>query len=111
MSIQAAVARIDQILTWQQQIATGQLPGATTSSTGSVAGSDPSQPVTAGTSSSFSDALAAAQGTASGVLGGATSGGASVSGAPQAVQEMTTMANSLIGKPYVYGGGHSGWGP
>ena len=24
---------------------------------------------------------------------------------------MTNMANSLVGKPYVYGGGHSGWGP
>jgi hypothetical protein len=24
---------------------------------------------------------------------------------------MTDMANSLVGKPYVYGGGHSGWGP
>jgi cell wall-associated NlpC family hydrolase len=23
---------------------------------------------------------------------------------------MTNMANSLVGKPYVYGGGHSGWG-
>ena len=27
------------------------------------------------------------------------------------VQAMTNMANSLVGKPYVYGGGHSGWGP
>jgi cell wall-associated NlpC family hydrolase len=27
------------------------------------------------------------------------------------VQSMTNMANSLVGKPYVYGGGHSGWGP
>ena len=24
---------------------------------------------------------------------------------------MTNMANSLVGKPYVYGGGHGGWGP
>jgi hypothetical protein len=24
---------------------------------------------------------------------------------------MTNMANSLVGKPYVYGGGHSRWGP
>ncbi len=27
------------------------------------------------------------------------------------VQAMTNTANSLVGKPYVYGGGHSGWGP
>jgi cell wall-associated NlpC family hydrolase len=26
------------------------------------------------------------------------------------VQAMTNMANSLVGKPYVYGGGHGGWG-
>ena len=30
--------------------------------------------------------------------------------APAQVQAMTNMANSLVGKPYVYGGGHSGWG-
>ena len=24
---------------------------------------------------------------------------------------MVNEADSLIGKPYVYGGGHSGWGP
>jgi len=27
------------------------------------------------------------------------------------VQAMTNMANSLVGKPYVFGGGHGGWGP
>jgi cell wall-associated NlpC family hydrolase len=27
------------------------------------------------------------------------------------VSAMTNMANSLVGKPYVYGGGHGGWGP
>jgi cell wall-associated NlpC family hydrolase len=31
--------------------------------------------------------------------------------APAQVQAMTNMANSLVGKPYVYGGGHSSWGP
>jgi cell wall-associated NlpC family hydrolase len=30
---------------------------------------------------------------------------------PTQVQAMTDMANSLVGKPYVYGGGHGGWGP
>ena len=30
---------------------------------------------------------------------------------PAQVQEMTSMADSLVGKPYVYGGGHGGWGP
>jgi len=30
---------------------------------------------------------------------------------PAQVQAMTNMANSLVGKPYVYGGGHGGWSP
>jgi cell wall-associated NlpC family hydrolase len=36
---------------------------------------------------------------------------ATATNAPAQVQAMTNMANSLVGKPYVYGGGHSGWGP
>jgi cell wall-associated NlpC family hydrolase len=31
--------------------------------------------------------------------------------APQQVQAMVNEADSLLGKPYIYGGGHSGWGP
>jgi cell wall-associated NlpC family hydrolase len=31
--------------------------------------------------------------------------------APAAVQAMTTEADALVGQPYVWGGGHSGWGP
>jgi hypothetical protein len=27
------------------------------------------------------------------------------------VQAMANMANSLVGKPYIVGGGHGGWGP
>jgi cell wall-associated NlpC family hydrolase len=45
-----------------------------------------------------------------GLTGGSTLSGTSGS-APAQVQAMTNMANSLVGKPYVYGGGHSGWGP
>ncbi len=100
MSIQAAVGRIDQILTWQQQIESGQLPGSTTTS--GVAGSDPSQPAASPTS--FTDALAAAQGVSAPA---ASTGGAG----PAAVQKMVAMADSLLGKPYVYGGGHSDWSP
>ena len=37
--------------------------------------------------------------------------GTTATNAPAQVQAMTDMANSLVGKPYVYGGGHSGWGP
>lgn len=108
MSIQAAVARIDQIMTWQQQLAAGQFsPTSSASATSTVAGSDPSQAtqVTAGTS--FSDALAAAQDTTGATGATATS----TSAVPTAVQQMVSEADSLVGKPYVYGGGHSGWGP
>ncbi len=50
---------------------------------------------------------------ASGAAGssGVGAAGTSASGAPAQVQAMVNMANSLVGKPYVYGGGHSGWGP
>jgi cell wall-associated NlpC family hydrolase len=44
---------------------------------------------------------------ATAVTGTATATGTAAS----QVQAMTNMANSLVGKPYVYGGGHSGWGP
>jgi hypothetical protein len=37
-------------------------------------------------------------------------GSAGLAGAPQ-VQSMIAMANSLLGKPYVWGGGHGGFGP
>jgi hypothetical protein len=107
MSIQAAVARIDQILTWQQQVASGEFPGSAASGV-AAAGATTAAPVAAGSGSgSFSDALAAAQGTAA--LG--STGGAAVGGGPAAVQKMVAMANSLLGKPYVLGGGHSGWAP
>jgi cell wall-associated NlpC family hydrolase len=99
MSIQAAVARVDQILSWQQQVATGQLPGASGTS---VQASAPTQAVGTAAPASFSDALSAAQGMPTGVPAG---GGAA------AVQKMVAMADSLVGKPYVFGGGHSGWSP
>lgn len=122
VSISAAVGRIDQILQLQQQILDpASLAGgsaaaaatATASSTGSAA---------TGASSDFASQLASAQAAASpfassapGVVGSSasgvvgTSGGAGL-GDPR-VQAMVNEADSLVGKPYVYGGGHSGWGP
>jgi cell wall-associated NlpC family hydrolase len=47
--------------------------------------------------------------TAGSTVAGST--GATSAGEPAQVQAMTNMANSLVGEPYVYGGGHSGWGP
>jgi cell wall-associated NlpC family hydrolase len=104
MSFEAAVGRIDQILQLQQSMfdPAAASAGAATTSTSSGAGM----------STNFASALATAQGvagttgTASGVDGGVSAAGASN---PQ-VADMINEANSLVGKPYVYGGGHSGWG-
>ena len=135
MSIDAVVGRIDQIVAMQQQLAD---PAALQSTSGSSAETIPSTTsATGSTPTSFSDALNSALGssalgtdasttdgtdTTSGALtsalasvspGLATSVGTATStgSAPAQVQAMTNMANSLVGKPYVYGGGHGGWGP
>jgi cell wall-associated NlpC family hydrolase len=47
----------------------------------------------------------------SGSIAGLTGGADAAGSAPAAVQSMLAAANSLVGKPYVWGGGHSGWGP
>jgi cell wall-associated NlpC family hydrolase len=158
MSIEAAIGRIDQILTLQQQV---HDPASLVSSSSATSGG---ASLTAGSSSTgstdFASALASAQGQAgsastveaasaldpaaaalgdtslpttsttspldasgllssTGLVGstalpGSTSGvatGGVSTGAPSQVQAMTDEANSLVGKPYVWGGGHSGWGP
>jgi hypothetical protein len=100
MSIEAVVGRIDQILAMQQELVnpTSMTPAA--SSTAGVA------PASAGTTTSFTDALASAQ-----AVGPASTSAFTVgSGGPQQVQAMISEADSLLGKPYVYGG-HDGWDP
>jgi cell wall-associated NlpC family hydrolase len=124
VSISAVVGRIDQIIQLQQQILDpASLAGssATSASTGASFSTDTAG-TGAGTSTDFASQLASAQAaasplassasgvvgsTASGVVG--TSGGTAI-GDPR-VTAMVNEANSLVGKPYVYGGGHSGWGP
>jgi cell wall-associated NlpC family hydrolase len=123
VSISAVVGRIDQILQLQQQIldpaslaassATSTAPttGASFSTGGSASGT--------GTSTDFASQLASAQAaagsTTSGVVGSTASGAVSATGGvgvgDPRVAAMVNEANSLVGKPYVYGGGHSGWGP
>jgi cell wall-associated NlpC family hydrolase len=162
MSIDAAIGRIDQILTLQQQVSdpASLVSGSSDTSGGaSLTGAGGS---TAG-STDFASALASAQGQSdpassleaaaaldpaaaalgatslpttsgagstslldpSGLLGstglvgstalpGTTSGvltGGASTGVPSHFQAMTDEADSLVGKPYVFGGGHSGWGP
>jgi cell wall-associated NlpC family hydrolase len=121
MSIQAVVGRIDQIMAMQQQLA-DPAAAAAQSSSSSTAETVPG-------TTSFSDALNSALGSsalgttapaAAGDMSGALTPalataipGLTVSpgNAPAQVQAMTNMANSLVGKPYVIGGGHGGWGP
>jgi cell wall-associated NlpC family hydrolase len=86
---------------------TDPLAGVDGSTTDPLAGgttaADPLAGLLGSTGVSSTDPLA-------GLLG---TGGASTyaSGVPPQVQAMVSEANSLIGKPYVYGGGHGGWGP
>ena len=118
MTIEAVVGRIDQILQLQQQILDpASLAGSSATSASPSTGASFS-PGTAsagtGTSTNFASALASAQAaggsTASGVVAPSTATGGVGVGDPR-VAAMVNEANSLVGKPYVYGGGHSGWAP
>jgi cell wall-associated NlpC family hydrolase len=76
--------------------------------------SDPTMNVSLMNGNSTSGALSALLGT-SGASGAAGTSAAATIGtsanAPAQVQAMVNTANSLVGKPYVYGGGHGGWAP
>jgi cell wall-associated NlpC family hydrolase len=116
MSIEAVVGRIDQILQLQQQVRDpAALAGgsAAASSTGASFSTGTAATGT-GTSTDFASALASAQSavgsTPSGIVPGATTTGGARVGDPR-VAAMVNEADSLIGKPYISGGGHSGWGP
>ena len=95
MSIDAVVARIDQILAAQEQLRSGRAfspapAGATAPAARTAAGA-----------TSFSHALNSAL---------APQSATDATNEPQQVQAMTNMADSLLGKPYVVGGGHAGFG-
>jgi len=117
MSIEAVVGRIDQILQLQQQIQDpASLAGssAASSSTGASFSTHTAATGT-GTSTDFASALASAQAATGSAPPGVVAstptatGGAGI-GDPR-VAAMVNEANSLVGKPYIVGGGHSGWGP
>src|SRR4029077_9490095 len=118
MTIEAVVGRIDQILQLQQQILDpASLAGSSaTSAPASTGASFSTGTASTGTrtSTDFASALASAQAaggsTASGIAAPSTTTGGVGVGDPR-VAAMVNEANSLVGKPYVYGGGHSGWGP
>jgi cell wall-associated NlpC family hydrolase len=124
VSISAVVGRIDQIIQLQQQILDpASLAGSSAASASTGASfSTGTAAAGTGTSSDFASQLASAQSaasplasSASGVAGSTASGVVGASGGvgvgDPRVSAMVNEANSLVGKPYVYGGGHSGWGP
>ena len=114
MSIQAAIGRIDQILQLQQQVAD---PSPVTTAPATTAGTTAGAALTPGAAtSSFAAALATAQSApATAPTSPLTAGLSTVAGGGTSsdarVQAMVSEADSLLGKPYIYGGGHSGWGP
>jgi cell wall-associated NlpC family hydrolase len=141
MSVDAAISRISQIVAWQQGVmdpstasattATSATtsPASATSATSATAFSDALASAQGGLATGglgatgLSSTGLGATGLSSTGLGatglGAT--GLSTSGLGAAglttanpagqVQAMTTMADSLLGKPYVWGGGHGSWAP
>jgi cell wall-associated NlpC family hydrolase len=122
VSISAVVGRIDQILQLQQQILDPASLAGSSAASASAGASLSTGAARTGTSSDFASQLAGAQATvsplassASGVAGSPASGVVSASGGTGVgdprVAAMINEANSLVGKPYVYGGGHSGWAP
>lgn len=112
MSIETAVGRISSILAMEQAMAD---PVAYQQAAASAAASNvPATATAGGSTGSFSSALSSALGSTPGASAdsGATAltGGVAVTGNAR-VQAMITMANSLVGKPYVWGGGHSDFSP
>jgi cell wall-associated NlpC family hydrolase len=113
MSIEAVVGRIDQILQLQQQVLDpASLAGssAASSSTGASFSTGAASSAS-GTSTDFASALASAQAATGSAQSGVvptSTGGAGI-GDPR-VAAMVNEADSLVGKPYIVGGGHSGWG-
>jgi cell wall-associated NlpC family hydrolase len=122
VSISAVVGRIDQILQLQQQILDPASLAGSSAAPASTGASFSTGTAATGTSSDFASQLASAQvaasplaSSASGVVGSTASGVVSASGGAGVgdprVAAMVNEANSLVGKPYIVGGGHSGWGP
>ena len=134
MSIDAVVGRIGQIIQMQQQLtdptstttATVSGTGTTGSSTGSSSfisalasalGTDsstsaPTDPAALADSSLLATLNPSALTTTIPSTSTLASPGISSPGAGGAqVNAMVNEANSLLGKPYVYGGGHGGWAP
>ena len=107
MSIEAVTSRIQQIMAMPQELATGGVTGGASTSTATAGTASPT--ATTGASTSFSDALASAQGTATpgsttgvgttgagttGSTAGLTTGNPATGATDPRIQAMVAMANS-----------------
>ena len=135
IGIDAALSRIQQIQDLQPQLLTGPAPSSgssaapgaaapttqTTTFAGALAAAQGPATGTAGLGATgLGTATALGTGASTGLTGltaGATpnvlTALASLNGTttPAAVQAMTAQADALVGKPYVWGGGHHDFGP
>jgi cell wall-associated NlpC family hydrolase len=112
MSLDVAVSRIQSLLAMERALM-DPVAYEQTAAAGSATTGAPATSTTAG--GSFGNALStalASSGTSATTTPGASpaTGGAALTGDAR-VRAMVNMANSLLGKPYVWGGGHGGWGP
>jgi len=76
----------------------------------SMDATDSTDPLVAALESATTQQTAATQQTVATSDSGAA-GGVATSASDPRIQSMTEEANALVGKPYVWGGGHDGWGP
>jgi cell wall-associated NlpC family hydrolase len=116
MSIEAVVGRIAQIMAMQQQLTdpAGAQSSTAASSAGAAGAAVGAATATGAAPASFSAALNSALGASDPTATSGTAGATALPATGDAasrVQAMVDMANSLVGKPYVYGGGHGSWAP
>ena len=105
MSLEEAVGRVQSIMSMERALVDPVAYVQTQAASSAV----PATGTTGG--SSFSNQLNSALVSGTGATGSTVpTGGAALTGGGSRVQAMIQMANSLVGKPYVWGGGHSGWG-
>lgn len=108
MSFSDAIGQIDQIVQWEQQIAAPAMASQILNANPSSATSAPAGAAGSSFSAALTQALTA--GASPTAAASAAAGQATGPGDPR-IQAMVQEAQSLVGKPYVWGGGHSSWGP
>ena len=119
MSISDAIGQVDRIVQWEQQLtdpaalaqASGSGGVASTGSTGTTGASGASSSVSFAAALAQAQAQGATQATSTLDPTAATAGGTATGSSDARIQAMTAQADALVGRPYVWGGGHDGWGP